>query len=78
MSKKVLILSSSPRKKGNSEILCDQFMKGAEEEGNQVEKISLREKNIHYCTVAAFVIPRINVCRQTKWRSSWERCLSPM
>ena len=50
MSKKILILSSSPRKNGNSEILCDQFMKGAEEAGNQVEKISLREKNIHYCT----------------------------
>jgi Multimeric flavodoxin WrbA len=50
MSKKVLILSSSPRKNGNSEILCDKFMKGAEEAGNQVEKISLHEKNIHYCT----------------------------
>ncbi|MDP4107406.1 MAG: flavodoxin family protein [Bacillota bacterium] len=50
MSKKVLILSASPRKNGNSEILCDQFMKGAEEAGNQVEKISLRDKNIHYCT----------------------------
>lgn len=50
MNKKILILSSSPRKNGNSEILCDQFMKGAEEAGNKVEKISLREKNIHYCT----------------------------
>lgn len=31
MSKKVLILSGSPRKGGNSDILCDQFMRGAEE-----------------------------------------------
>ena len=28
--KKVLILSASPRKNGNSDILCHQFMKGAE------------------------------------------------
>lgn len=29
MSKKVLILSGSPRKNGNSDLLCDEFMKGA-------------------------------------------------
>lgn len=33
MSKKVLILSGSPRKNGNSDILCDEFMKGAKEMG---------------------------------------------
>ena len=39
MSKKILILSASPRKGGNSDLLCDQFAKGAEEAGHQVEKI---------------------------------------
>ena len=39
MSKKVLILSSSPRKGGNSDLLCDEFMKGAQESGNYVEKM---------------------------------------
>ena len=29
MAKKVLIISSSPRKGGNSDLLCDEFMKGA-------------------------------------------------
>ena len=29
MSKKVLILSASPRKGGNSDLLCDQFARGA-------------------------------------------------
>lgn len=38
MSKKVLILSGSPRKGGNSDILCDQFMLWAKETGNSVEK----------------------------------------
>ncbi len=49
MSKKVLILSGSPRKNGNSDILCDEFMKGAVEAGNAVEKIRVSEKNIGYC-----------------------------
>ena len=50
MPKKVLILSSSPRKGGNSDTLCDEFMRGAINSGNSVEKIFLRDKNIHYCT----------------------------
>lgn len=49
MSKKVLILSGSPRKNGNSDILCDQFAKGACEAGHTVEKIRVAEKNIGYC-----------------------------
>lgn len=49
MSKKILILSGSPRKNGNSDILCDEFMKGAVEAGNEVEKIRIAEKNIGYC-----------------------------
>ena len=50
MTKKVLIISSSPRKGGNSDLLCDQFAKGAQEAGHAVEKISLREHKINYCT----------------------------
>lgn len=49
MGKKVLILSGSPRKGGNSDLLCDEFMKGAIESGNDVEKIRVSEKNIGYC-----------------------------
>ncbi len=50
MSKRILILSSSPRRGGNSELLCDEFNRGALEAGHQTEKISLKEKNINYCT----------------------------
>lgn len=49
MAKKVLILSSSPRRGGNSDTLCDEFMRGAVESGNHVEKIFLRDKTIHPC-----------------------------
>ena len=37
MNKKVLIISSSPRKDGNSETLAAAFANGARESGNQVE-----------------------------------------
>lgn len=47
--KKVLILSGSPRKNGNSDILCDEFARGAADSGNEVEKIRVAEKNIGYC-----------------------------
>lgn len=49
MSKKVLILSASPRKGGNSDTLCDEFLRGAQEAGHQAEKIFLRDRDIHYC-----------------------------
>ena len=49
MSKNILILSGSPRKKGNSDLLCDEFMHGAKDSGNQVEKIFLGSKKIGYC-----------------------------
>lgn len=49
MNKKVLILSGSPRKGGNSDILCDEFMRGAAESGNAVKKIRVAEKNVGYC-----------------------------
>ena len=47
--KKVLIIAGSPRQNGNSDILAEQFAKGAEEGGNEVEVVCLRENKIHYC-----------------------------
>ena len=52
--KKVLILSGSPRKGGNSDILCDEFMRGAIDAGNEVEKIRVVEKKIAPCTGCYF------------------------
>lgn len=47
--KKVLILSGSPRKDGNSDILCNQFAKGALEAGNQVQVVRVADKKIAPC-----------------------------
>lgn len=45
----ILVISSSPRKDGNSEVLCERFAKGASEAGHTVENVSLREKSILPC-----------------------------
>lgn len=49
MSKKVLVISTSPRKGGNSEILAENFAKGAKEAGHTVEMICLHDKKINFC-----------------------------
>lgn len=49
MSKRVLVITTSLRPKSNSEALADEFMRGAMESGHEVEKISLRDKNIQFC-----------------------------
>ena len=47
--KKVLVISGSPRKGGNSDLLCDEFIRGARDNGNDVEKVSLAEKKVGFC-----------------------------
>ena len=49
MKKNILILSTSPRKNGNSEMLAREFARGAEEAGHNVELLSLHDKTIGFC-----------------------------
>lgn len=49
MSRKVLIISSSMRKNGNSETLAKEFEKGAKENGNEVKMLYLRDLEINFC-----------------------------
>jgi multimeric flavodoxin WrbA len=49
MAKNILVLAASPRKDGNSDILCDQFIKGASGNGNKIEKIYVNDLNIGPC-----------------------------
>lgn len=50
MIKKVLVISASPRREGNSDMLCDEFIRGAREAGNEVDKVFLQDKKVGYCT----------------------------
>ncbi len=49
MSKNILVIHASPRPGGNSDILCDRLMEGAQEVGHTCEKITLHGKQIGYC-----------------------------
>ena len=49
MSKHILIISTSPRKGGNSDVLADEFARGAQEAGNHVEKVALYDQTVGFC-----------------------------
>lgn len=49
MSKKVLVISTSLRPNSNSEALADAFLRGAQEAGNETEKVTLRNKDVRFC-----------------------------
>lgn len=60
--KNVLIISSSPRKRGNSQLLCEEFKRGAEESCNSVTLVRLAEKKIGYCRACDSCMKNNGVC----------------
>lgn len=64
MGKRVLAISGSPRRGGNSDTLCDQFLRGAAEAGHETEKIFLGDKNINYCTGCGGCVAGSGYCVQ--------------
>ena len=59
----IVVINGSPRTKGNSDILCDQFIRGAVESGHKTHKISLREKNLNFCK-ACYACFKTGACVQ--------------
>ena len=49
MSKKVVIISSSPRKGQNSDTLCDEFLMGAQDAGHDAVKYFLEDIEFSSC-----------------------------
>ena len=47
---KIVVLEGSPNKNGSSNMLAEQFIKGALETGHQVEVIDAARAKIHPCT----------------------------
>jgi len=47
---KVLVLTGSPRKNGNSNTLAGRFIQGAEEAGHEVTRFDSASKNVNPCT----------------------------
>lgn len=46
---KILVITGSPRKNGNSNTLADNFIKGAQEAGHTVVRFDSAFKNVHPC-----------------------------
>ena len=42
--KNILIIFSSPRRNGNSQLLCNQFMQGAQDKGHHVDMIRIMDQ----------------------------------
>lgn len=61
---KVLAISSSPRIGGNSDLICDQFLKGAKESGHEAIKINLAKQKISPCFACDICRGNGGVCVQ--------------
>lgn len=48
-NKKVLVIKTSPRLGGNSDILANSFIKGIEKTNHQIKEIALRDYQIGFC-----------------------------
>lgn len=64
MKKKILILSSSPRRAGNSATLCVHFAEGAASAGHEVETITLADRKLHYCMACGNCYRNARPCPQ--------------
>lgn len=52
--KRIVVISSSPRKDGNSAELCKQFVKGAKEAGHDVELFYLQDFRMSPCLACEY------------------------
>ena len=47
--KKIIVISTSLRNGSNSDMLAEKFIEGAKAAGNEVEKVSLKGKEVQFC-----------------------------
>lgn len=61
---KITILNGSPRLNGNTEIMVDEFVKGAKVSGHEVDKINLAGKKIAGCLGCKYCFAHGGKCVQ--------------
>lgn len=72
--KNVLILSSSPRQGSNSDLLCDEFLRGALVAGHAAQKIRLADLKLNPASPATTASAMTaSACRTTACRRSSPR-----
>lgn len=73
--KRVLVISSSPRRGGNTDLLADEFVRGAKEAGGEVEKVFLADLNLEFLTEEGANQP-LNVPRDSETGQLVEKFLA--
>lgn len=61
---KILVVHCSPRKNGNSSMLADEFIKGARQAGNEVERIDVGRDDISGCMACEYCFTHDGECVQ--------------
>ena len=62
MSKNIVVLSGSPRRGGNTDILADAFIEGAKSAGKNVTVFRVAEMKIAGCTGCEHCFKEVGVC----------------
>ena len=62
MSKRIVVINGSPRKNGNTELLIDAFIQGAESSGNHVTKFNVGRMKITGCTDCKYCFTHLGEC----------------
>ena len=78
MSKNILVISASLRNGSNSDMLADEFMRGALESGNKTEKITLRAKTLIFAKVALPARKQENALLTMIWQKFCPKCSRQM
>jgi len=64
MSRKILVVTGSPRKKGNTDLLADAFVSGAEAAGNEVHRFDAGRADINGCIDCKYCFAHDGKCQQ--------------
>ncbi len=64
MAKKILVVHCSPRQGGNSSMLADSFIEGAEAAGNEVKRIDVGHAHIAGCKACEYCFSHEGQCVQ--------------
>lgn len=62
MGKKILVMTGSPRKGGNSDMLADAFIKGAGSAGHETTKFECAHKNMKPCVACDACYSKSGAC----------------
>ncbi|HCC00836.1 MAG TPA: flavodoxin family protein [Ruminococcaceae bacterium] len=58
----ILVISGSPRKNGNTEIMANVFSEAAEKNGNTVSRVNLSGTKVGFCTDCEYCLTHQGVC----------------